>query len=282
MPARHKLAVFDIDGTIAVKGVIPKSVIEGLKHIQSKGYLTTVSTGRAYRRMRDALGEDFETVISPEALISLEHGTKMVHRDGTVVQADYFGKGEVEHIVDFVRANIAMVKYFWYALPDPEAPYEFWVSPDEDIEPIREKRGRYGNVFTCSYDELKERMLRHQISHVAAKLQDFITTENLKLRFTRSNIDVLFLDGLMQIVGNLSDKSKAIEYLEKFHEVEVKDMIIAGNAINDVDMLNLKAGKRILVGNDEFTPIVLGHLKNVDEVIRVDSPEKLGEYLQEM
>ena len=86
----------------------------------------------------------------------------------------------------------------------------------------------------------------------------------------------------MQIVGNLSDKSKAIEYLEKFHEVEVKDMLIAGNAINDVDMLNLKAGKRILVGNDEFTPIVLGHLKNVDEVIRVDSPEKLGEYLQKL
>ena len=137
MAKGHKLAVFDIDGTIAVKGEIPKSVIEGLKHIQSRGYLTTVSTGRAYRRMRDALADDFETVISPEALISLEHGTKMVHRDGRIVQADYFGNGEVEHIVDFIQANIAMVRYFWYALPDPEAPYEFWVSPDEDIEAVR-------------------------------------------------------------------------------------------------------------------------------------------------
>ncbi len=30
-----------------------------------------------------------------DALIILEHGTKIVHRDGRVVQADYFGAAEV-------------------------------------------------------------------------------------------------------------------------------------------------------------------------------------------
>lgn len=276
----RKLAIFDIDGTIAVKGKIPPSVIEGLKHLNSIGYLTTVSTGRAYRRMRDALGADFEQVISPDALIVLEHGTKIVHRDGRVVQADYFGPAEIDHFVDFVHANAAMVRFVMFATPDPEAPYELWVMEGEDMEALKKERSSYANIFTCSYEELKERMHTFQISHALAKLQSFVVVDNLKLRFTRSSLDAIFMDSYIQFVGSLSDKAKAIAYLEEFHEIKVKDMLIAGNGINDVDMLNLVAGKRILVGTDEQAVPVLGHIERHDSVIRIESPAALGDYLQ--
>lgn len=276
----NKLAIFDIDGTIAVQGKILPSVIMGLKHIQSLGFLTTVSTGRAYRRVRDALGEDFEDVISSEALIIVEHGTKIVHRDGRVVQADYFGAIEVDHFVDFIRANEDMIRFIVFATPEPEQPHQLWVKKGENIEAIRQERSRYADVFCCSYEELKERMHTYQISHFQAKLQDFIVVENLKLHFTRSSMDVVFMDGYMQFIGNVSDKAKAITYLEQFHETAVKNMLIAGNGINDVDMLNLEAGRRILVGTDEQAGNVIGHLKSFEEVIRVNSPEDLGAYLQ--
>lgn len=278
----HKLAIFDIDGTIAVKGVVPESVIMGMKRLHALGFLTTVSTGRSYRRLQDALGMEFNTVISPDALIIVEHGTKIVHRDGGIVQADYFSSTETDHFVDFVCANQDMVKFCMYALPDPTQPLELWVKDPKDMGKIQEKRGSYADIFHCSYEELKSRMNTRQITHALAKLQDFITVENLKLRFTRSKMNVNFMDGYMQFVGSFSDKAKAIGYLEKFHEVNIGDMLLAGNAINDIDMLNLNAGTRILVGNDEYTPIVLGHLHNIESITRVDSPEALGVYLQKL
>jgi len=57
MSIKTKLALFDIDGTIAEKGVVPKSVIEGIEHLHKKGYITTVSTGRGYTRLKEALGK---------------------------------------------------------------------------------------------------------------------------------------------------------------------------------------------------------------------------------
>lgn len=90
------------------------------------------------------------------------------------------------------------------------------------------------------------------------------------------------MDSYIQFVGSFSDKAKAILYLEKFHEITVKNMLFAGNGINDVDMLNLEAGKRILVGTDEQAGNVLGHLKASEDIIRMDSPQELGVYLQEV
>lgn len=84
----------------------------------------------------------------------------------------------------------------------------------------------------------------------------------------------------MQFVGSFTDKAKAVLYLEKFHDVKVADMLIAGNGINDVDMLNLPAARRVLVGSDILAKSVFGHLNSQETVIRTESPETLGDYLQ--
>ncbi len=276
----RKLAIFDIDGTIAVKGKIPSSVVDGLRHLQSIGYLTTVSTGRGYRRMKDALAEHFEHVISPDALIILEHGTKITHRDGRVVQADYFSDAEKDHFVDFIRANEAMISFASYSLADSERKIQVWVKSEADIAPVLEERREYADVFHESYDDFKGRLRELDISHFLAKLESFVVVQNLKLKFTRSAMDLIFMDGYMQFVGSLSDKAKAIAYLEQFHEVKVADMLTAGNGINDIDMLNLPAGMRILVGTDAQAENVIGHLKEQQTLTRIESPEALGHYLQ--
>jgi hydroxymethylpyrimidine pyrophosphatase-like HAD family hydrolase len=110
-------------------------------------------------------------------------------------------------------------------------------------------------------------------------LEDFIKVENLKLHFTKSEIDCIFQDGTMGFIRNIGDKAKAILFLEEKYGVSVSDMLVAGNAVNDVDMLNLPAGHRILVGEDEQSNAVLQRVRDPESVIRVASPVELGKYL---
>src|ERR1035438_4052327 len=100
-----KLALFDVDGTIAENSFVSPKVIEGLRHLRSKGCITTISTGRGYIRLKEMLGDNFDEIISPEALIILEHGTKIVTKQGSVIFGEYFSPREIDHVVDFARAR---------------------------------------------------------------------------------------------------------------------------------------------------------------------------------
>lgn len=280
--AEKKLAIFDIDGTIAVHGEIPESILTGFKRIQAQGFLTTVSTGRGYIRMKEALGENFDTIISPDSYIIVEHGTKIVDREGVVVRADYFEPNELDHVIDFSRVNADMVRLMWFMSPDPAQKVQVWCKYPEDIEKEAPKRGGYADLFHCSFEALRERFNAFPLSSVSVKLEPYVSVENLKLHFTRSEIDILFQDGMMEYIRNIADKSKAVLFLEDHFSIPVDSMLVAGNAINDVDMLNLPAGKRILVGTGSNTDIVVGHLIKPEEVIRVESPHDLGMYLQHL
>lgn len=107
----NSLALFDVDGTIAINGKIPEEVIKGIRHLRNIGYVTTISTGRGYIRAKEALGPLFDEVVSPEALMIIEHGSKIVNSSGEVIFADYFDEAEIDHIVDFTRANIDIYIY---------------------------------------------------------------------------------------------------------------------------------------------------------------------------
>ena len=276
----RKLAIFDIDGTIAIKGKIPPEVLKGLMRMQDNGFLTTISTGRGYVRAKEVLGDSFTEIISADSFMIVEHGAKIVDRDGNVIRADYFKENELDHVTDFCKVNKDMVRLMWFMSPDISVPVQVWCKYPEDIPSETEKRGHYAELFSCSFEELRERLNAFLISSISVKLEPFILVENLKLHFTRSELDVVFQDGMMEFLRNIADKGKAIQFLESHFKVQVADMLLAGNAINDVDMLNLEAGKRVLVGEGPTTEVVLGHLKNIDQVVRVSSPQELGAYLQ--
>lgn len=275
-----KIAIFDIDGTIRTNGIVPDSVVTGLKHLQQIGYATTVSTGRGYIRAKEMLGEDFDTVISSDALMILEHGTKITDRDGKILFANYFQQNEIEHIVDFTKANEEIVKLLWFNPPVVSEKVQVWVLDPKHLPEETSKRSHYADIFTCSYDELKERLLAQPLSNVTAKLKEYIKVNNLKLHFTRSELNTIFQDGNMEYVRNIANKAEAVHYIEKKFNLQSEDLLIAGNAINDVEMLNLEAGKRILVGTSDTLKTVRGYLTNPEKTVTVENPEELGLYLQ--
>ncbi len=274
-----KIAIFDIDGTIATKGKISTEIVDGFKNLHTVGYYTTVCTGRNYFRMKDALADSFDIIVSEDALISVEHGSKVIKKNGDIIFSDFFKENELEHISDFIKSNIDLVKFLWFVRSDVHEKALLWVKDEKDLEKIKKERSYYAEVFHSSHHELLEKMKKSPISTVGCKLENHIKVENLKLHFTRSEIDVVFQDGAMEFIRNIADKSKSITRIQEYLSVPRNRILVAGNAINDVEMLNMDVETRILVGDEDDANVVMEHLNNKENIIRIATPEKLGEYL---
>ena len=277
-----KLALFDVDGTIAEKSKIPQEIIDGLAHLQQNGCITSISTGRGYIRIKDMLGDDFDKIISPDALIILEHGTKIVNRQGEVVFGEYFSETEIDHVIDFIRANIEIFRLVWFNPDDVSKKVQFWCIDEREVQSEAEKRRAYADVFVSTIGELKERLLQHKLTNVSVKLKDYVKVENLKLAFTRTETNVIFQDGNMEFVRNNTNKGLSVLYVAKKLGVNLDDLLIAGNAINDVEMLDIGAGKSILVSTGDNRSNILAYLSEPDSIIKVNSPKDLGNYLSDI
>jgi len=282
MNVKPKLAIFDVDGTIADRGNIPPEIVSGIKHLHSLGCITTVSTGRGFIRLKETLGEDFDTIISPEALLILEHGTKIVDRSGETVFGEFFSKSEIEHIIDFARANIELFKLVWYNPLDVSRKVEVCCLDEKDIDAEIKKRSHYARVFVSSLGELKELMLKEKLTNVTLKLKDYVKVENLKLAFTRTDTNVIFQDGNMEFIKNNINKGLSVRNVARQLHIEPEQMLIAGNAINDVEMLDAGSGLTILVGDKTTRDVILSYLSNPSQVVAVQTPAALGEFLAKL
>jgi hydroxymethylpyrimidine pyrophosphatase-like HAD family hydrolase len=225
------------------------------------------------------LGDLFETIISPEALIIIEHGTKIVNRQGKVIFGEFFSEREIDHVVDFTRANIELFKLAWFNPIDVSRKVQVWCVDEKDLQSETVKRGHYADVFTCSIGELEELLLLQRLTNVTLRLKDYVKVENLKLAFTRTDTNVIFQDSNMEFVKNNTNKGLAVEYLAKRLKVKNDNLLIAGNAINDVEMLDVDSGIAILVGQNEERSTILSYLSQPEKIITVDTPHDLGTYL---
>lgn len=279
MSNRPKLAVFDVDGTIAAHGKIPDSVLDGLRHLHDLGCITTVSTGRGYVRLMETLGSTFDSVVSPEALLIVEHGTKIVDSRGSTIFGADFNEQEIQHIVDFTRANIGLVKLVWFNPSDVSAKVPVWCVEEQDVQAETEKRGHYADVFTSPISDLQELLLQHRPTNVTLKLEDYVKVENLKLAFTRTETNVIFQDGNMEFVKNNTNKALAVEYVMNRLGIDTADLLVAGNAINDIEMLDVDCGFTLLVGPKQMRQTIRSYLSKTSGIIEIDTPAKLGTYL---
>jgi hydroxymethylpyrimidine pyrophosphatase-like HAD family hydrolase len=122
-------------------------------------------------------------------------------------------------------------------------------------------------------------LLQQRITNVTLKLKDYVKVENLKLAFTRTDTTVIFQDGNMEFIKNNINKGIAVDYVAKQLKVTPEDLLIAGNAINDVEMLDIESGFTLLVSTEPVRSDILAYLSNPEQVINVESPHDLGTYL---
>ena len=188
--------------------------------MHDKGCITTVSTGRGYIRLKEALGEAFDTVVSPEALLILEHGTKITDRAGILKFGEFFSDREIDHIVDFTRANIGLFRLVWFNPEDIREKVQVCCLDEKDVDAEIENRAHYANIFTASLGELEEILLKHHLTNVTLKLKDYVQVENLKLSFTRTDTNVIFQDGNMEFIKSNINKGLAVEWVAKHLHVK--------------------------------------------------------------
>ena len=114
MTSTPKLAIFDIDGTIASNSIISPEVKKGFTNLHNKGCKTSLSTGNGFVKTKLIFGDDFEKLISQDSLIIVEHGTKIVNPKGDLIFGDFFNESEIDHIIDFLRANLSLFRLVWF------------------------------------------------------------------------------------------------------------------------------------------------------------------------
>jgi hydroxymethylpyrimidine pyrophosphatase-like HAD family hydrolase len=199
MIGEPKLAIFDLDGTIAEHSIINPSVIKGIKYLHKQGCISTLSMGRGYVRLKELLGPHFDEIISPNAIIILEHGTKLVDKHGNIVFGEFLLPEEIEHIVEFVRVNSALFKLASFNPIDVTRKIPVWCADERDVEAQIRQRGHYADIFTASIGELREILLKERLTNISFKLKDYIKVENLKLAFTRTQTNIIFQDGYMDL-----------------------------------------------------------------------------------
>jgi len=278
-----QMAVFDIDGTItaAHSSSIPDEVIRGFKHLREHGVITTISTGRSYVRMKETLGEHFDTIIGDKALISVEHGAKIVDKWGKVVVESEFTPKDIDKLTEFTGLNIDMVQFLAFYPADLSRKAQIWCPEPSDVEKTRQERGHYADVYAGSLIDVKEHLNKQLISSVSIKLKSFIHVENLKIEFTGGSIKAVFQDGALEYMKSKVSKARAISYMCKYFGIYEHNILVAGNAMNDVDMLNMETKYRILVGPDsKERETILGYTYAPERLTYIDTPDDLGRFLQ--
>ena len=277
-----QMAVFDIDGTIthANSMAMPKEILEGFAHLRTKGIITTVCTGRPYVRVKKALGKNFDDVIDDKALISVEHGSKIVDKWGNLVVQSAFDVADIDKLIEFTGLNIDMVQFFAYNPADLSKKTQIWCPEPEDVQSTQEERGWYADVFDSTLEGVQSRLYDEPVGNITIKLKSFIHVENLKLEFTGASLKAVFQDGALEFMKSKVNKARAITYIRKHFGIYEHHLLVAGNAINDVDMLNMEAGYRILVGRDgPERETILGYMYAQEHMKFVDTPEELGLFL---
>lgn len=274
-----KLAIFDIDGTIANDSTIPETVISGIQHLKEQGYIVTLSTGRAFVRILHSFGNIMNEITSDNALVISEHGTKINDIKGNVVFAEYFNDDDLQHILDFVRSNQEIYDQILFYMPGINARPKIWCDNESTIERVKAERGDKFDIFHSNFSALKDIWLATELSNIKVILKKHVRVHNLKLKLTRSHTTLNFQDGFMEFMKSNTNKGLAVAYLKKHFGVTDDYLLVAGNAINDQEMLNVPAKHRILVGPDKEREVIKSYLFNPDQIIEVYSPEDLGNFL---
>lgn len=199
-----------------------------------------------------------------------------------MVFAGYFSEVEINHIIDFTQTNLDLFRLVWFNPIDVSQKVPVWRNDASDTQSETEKRGHYAEVFNSSLGELRMRMLGHQLTNVTLKLRDYVKVENLKLAFTKTDTNIIFQDGNMEFVKNNVNKGLATGYVMRHLGVGSDDVLVAGNAINDVEMLDTPTGTTVLVGGSDTREVIMSYLSNSSQIVGVETPEGLGSYLSSL
>jgi len=262
-----RLGIFDVNGTLRERDQpIQISTLDGINNIHSRGMRTTVVSGRGYRRLAVLLGNQLNEITSPGLPMGVEYGGRIISRDGKKNE-DYSPIPE-DALINILGdpENIHFAVYF----PEvPTADAVLWTPPTNkaNVPELEDKYGYFAKVTTDPFATFMQRLIDERPCMVAIKTRD----PQYYVHFPFQNITAIENSpDTFAIVS--SNKGQAVRIISQLTDIPLEEILIIGNDVADIPMLNLPARKKLIVGGRIQLP----------GVESIPSTEAVGAYLQQL
>lgn len=264
-----RLGVFDVDGTIRKKEGVPQEVKDGFKHLWKGNVLTTVLTGRGHARLKEMLGADWTTVISPVIPVGLENGGRISNQEGTQ-NVRYFplNGSEIASTLDVIRKG--EVQFLAYFPEDPRQRATLWTPNQNLVTGLQESYGHFAEISNDPLNVLNKRLQEERPCMLAIKPESFEMRNDFP-----EGTNVVYNEGVLNLMGEGITKGKGVTEIADILGIDISEVIVAGNEENDLPMLKLPVTRKYFVG-----PPVFGMVSVPENLISVATPEAFGQTLQ--
>ena len=249
-----KLITFDLDMTLLNHAdyTIPESALEAVKKLRENGHIVAIATGR---NLENHDGPSFIDKINPHATIEL-NGTK-VTIDKETVYRHLFNEKVLRNLIKF-----CLDKGYTIGLAENDTDYYF--NQEKLVEWDKKQWGMSQRKFGDP-----NRIFEMEVGTLAY-IGTQVGASDIESNFESIRCP-LFAGGLGAdvIEGDVSKESGLLR-LSKHYNIDIKDTISFGDAMNDMEILK-RAGIGVAMGNAH------DKLKEVADMV-TDDIDKDGVY----
>lgn len=250
-----KLIVSDIDGVIALEGVLEGRLVLVFARLQQADVFCTVATGRGYLRTKRCFGPHYE----PNCPMILENGGRICDATGTSTYTRPISRLTCQEVREFMTPRYVEAVDF-FQLHDHR--YVLLRHP-QFAEPS-------GTPF------LDESQIEARYDTVDAFVAHLNRTRCCKLTFfRRRNVKVPFPnivnwsrnENYYTVMAWRISKGAALRRLCRQLRIPLESTLVAGNDFNDLELFGLPARWRVAVGKDcpELKRLATDHVRSPAE-----------------
>ncbi len=244
-------------------GRLDPEVIIAFTELERAGIHCTFATGRGYWRTRKCIGDDF----APTYPLVLENGARICEPDGTTIYAKPLGVRTLQALRTFMtRKYLRGVDFF--QLEDGHH-----VSLHLPGTPALVKNTFLDAQYIAAKYRTRTAFMDHLLHARCCKLTFFGNGKG-DIPFPK-HINCVRNQSYQMVMRRGVSKATAVRWLCTQRNIDLADVLVAGNDFNDVPLFELPTGWRVAVGST--CPPGL----RTNATHHVTSPQAFGTFLQE-
>ncbi len=265
-----RLRANDIDGTVRGRTGIPDIMKQGLQAEQDRGVMVTGNTGRAFIRLAELLGNDWNVVFSSNAVLALEDGIRIGRRanfeQGQSPKYHLLSEEELIATLSVAKELQEMVNAVVYCPMDPRERAILW-TPKRDAESLASFRPSFSEATTAvTNDEIlrangtsfmgilradnpgKITIIPNKVTCIddATGNEVDVTHESVReitARLVTIGLEVTSNLGQIVITPQGINKGSALLEISDMSGVPFKEMAVGGDDINDINAFEQTQGQ---------------------------------------
>lgn len=262
-----KLGLFDYDGTIATRGNIPKTVLNGLVNLHSQDILTTVTTGKTIKQLHHRLEDYWSKVVSSGVPVSTENGGRLSENDKNVkfhpIQND-----EISAVMDVVDKQKRSIIAVAYQPEEINSNLIVWSPNSRNLQDINAE-----DDSVSVYPMLTVVEFFHKVQNDKPCMLVVASADNNVIESFPDGLNFVTNEGVININSNNVNKGTGLIELSELVGIPLPNIMVAGNDKNDISLIETHAGTKIWIGDK------LPNYEIYSDVIQITSPESFGKYL---